>query len=292
MPTTGFFHNISKALKNLNPNDVRMSAERPIHIGLIAANASGYAAMEDYLVPPDVSHKKRWRLVEILHRASDPGAPSRVDLEIYEKGLHHPEGAFIFDPARPEHVVNDILRRRQDFGLALARNFFPFRAPAVERIIKGVSKENALFSLATALPNVVPTIIELPWAIGEFASDTAFLTVNQMRMVFLLGAASDRPVGYREQKTEIGSLVAGAFGWRALARELVGKVPFGGGLIPKAAIAYAGTLVVGKSIERFYRIGYGYTRDERDLAYKQAFERGKVVSGRMLQHLKARGRTA
>ena len=47
----------------------------------------------------------------------------------------------------------------------------------------------------------------------------------------------------------------GAFGWRALARELVGKIPMGGGLIPKAAIAYAGTRVVGLSLERLYRIG-------------------------------------
>ena len=40
-----------------------------------------------------------------------------------------------------------------------------------------------------------------------------------------------------------------AFGWRALARELVGHIPLGGGLIPKGAIAYAGTYVVGKGLE-------------------------------------------
>ena len=93
-------------------------------------------------------------------------------------------------------------------------------------------------------------MIELPWAIGEFASDTAFLTMNQIRMAFLIAAASDRPIGYREQRSEIASIVAGAFGWRALARELVGKVPFGGGLIPKAGIAYAGTFAVGRLPDR------------------------------------------
>ena len=111
-------------------------------------------------------------------------------------------------------------------------------------MVKKIAKENALFSLATALPDIVP-FISLPWAIGEFASDTAFLTANQIRMAFLLAAANDRDIGYHEQRGEIASIILGAFGWRALARELVGKIPWGGGLVPKAAIAYAGTRVAG-----------------------------------------------
>lgn len=72
--------------------------------------------------------------------------------------------------------------------------------------------------------------------------------------------------------------MAGAWGWRSLARELVGKIPFGGGLIPKAAIAYAGTFVVGLSIERVYRLGYGLTRAERQQAYADALAKGKQVA--------------
>jgi len=37
----------------------------------------------------------------------------------------------------------------------------------------------------TALPDIIPSIVDLPWSIGEFASDTAFLTINQIRMAFL-----------------------------------------------------------------------------------------------------------
>jgi len=141
-----------------------------------------------------------------------------------------------------------------------------------------VSKENALFALATALPNIVPNLIELPWAIGEFASDTAFLTMNQIRMAFLIAAASDAQIGYREQKAEIGSIVTGAFGFRAIARELIGKIPFGGGLIPKAAVAFAGTYVMGLSLERYHRLGYGLTRAERREEYEQALKHGKNVA--------------
>ena len=96
-------------------------------------------------------------------------------------------------------------------------------------------------------------ILALPWAVGEFASDTAFLTMNQIRMAFMLAAANDRTVGYREQKSEIASLFAGAFGWRAIARELIGVIPMGAGIIPKAGIAFAGTFVMGMSLEQFYQ---------------------------------------
>jgi hypothetical protein len=102
-------------------------------------------------------------------------------------------------------------------------------------------------------------------------------------MAFLLAAASDRLIGYGEQRGEIGSILAGAFGWRAIARELVGKIPFGGGLIPKAAIAYAGTVVAGRVLERLYREGYAMSRQERKDAYEGAFETGKRVARQLLE---------
>jgi hypothetical protein len=112
--------------------------------------------------------------------------------------------------------------------------------------------------------------------------------MNQVRMAFQIAGASDRNIGYREQRSEMASLVAGAFGWRALARELVGHIPMGGGLIPKAAVAFAGTYVVGASLERYYRIGYGLTREERKAAYENAFERGKSVARAFLEARRSR----
>jgi len=112
--------------------------------------------------------------------------------------------------------------------------------------------------------------------------------MNQVRMAFLLAAASDREVGYREQRMEIASIVAGAFGWRALARELAGKIPFGAGLIPKAAIAFAGTYTVGQGLERFYRLGYRLTRRERRAIYQQALEHGRRFVDYLLEGTKIR----
>jgi hypothetical protein len=207
-------------------------------------------------------------------------------LLIYDSSLLRPAKSFSFDPEAPDDCVRSILRQHPDLMLPLARNLYPFRKPAAHRIIRAVAKENALFCLVTALPDVVPSLISIPWAAGEFTSDTAFLTVNQIRMAFQLAAASDRPVGYREQKSEIASILAGAFGWRALARELIGKVPFGGGLLPKAGIAYAATFAVGLSLERLYRLGYGFTRAERRAVYEEAFEHGKQIASMLLNNLR------
>ena len=194
---------------------------------------------------------------------------------------------FGFDPLSPASTVNTILHRRPDLAVPLALHVLPFREEVSRRMVKKIAKENALFSLATALPDIVP-FVSLPWAIGEFASDTAFLTANQIRMAFLLAAANDRDVGYHEQRGEIGTIILGAFGWRALARELVGKIPWGGGLVPKAAIAYAGTRVVGLSLERYYRLGKAYTRAERRLAYEDALERGKHLVGGLIEGFQQR----
>jgi len=143
-----------------------------------------------------------------------------------------------------------------------------------------------LFSLVTALPNIVPNLIELPWAVGEFATDTAFLTMNQVRMALTLAAASDRPVGYLEQKIELGTIAGAAFGWRAIARQLAGKIPLGGGLIPKAAIAFAGTYLAGRTIEKLHRTGSGMTTAERKAVYSDGYRQGKEKAAELVETIR------
>lgn len=279
----GVIRQVKSALASLNPKEVRDQAERPVCVGLVAASEESLGRMETFFAPPNFSPERRARAARLLVR----GGHSDCDVQIYESSLLRPSRAFSFDAEAPEDCVRRVLRARDDLALPLARNFYPFRKQASHHIIRSIAKDNALFCLATALPDVVP-FLSFGWAIGEFGSDAAFLTMNQIRMGFFLAAASDRVVGYREQKSEIASIIAGAFGWRALARELVGKVPFGGGLIPKAAIAYAGTYAVGVSLERLYRLGYGFTRDERRAVYEEAYDHGRQIAGMLLQGLRPR----
>jgi len=264
----------------LNPDEVRRRATRRISVGLVCSGNPAYAEMEDFLAPSEISHDKRVQVMQNLYRAGDPGVPEKFDLRLYEQGLPCPADAFTFFRADPLRTIEDVLNAKEDLGLALARNFYPFRKPVIDRVINAVSRENAMFAVASALPNVVPNLLEMPWAAGEFASDTAFITMNQVRMALLIAAASDQSVGYGDQKVELFSVIASAFGWRALARELAGFIPFGGGLLPKGAIAFAATYVLGKGMERFHGVGYGLSRSERRDTYQLAYEKGKtVVSG-------------
>jgi hypothetical protein len=266
------------AVSMLNPDEVRSRAQRPVHIGLVADSGAGYAELEDFLLPASVPRQTRMEVLARVHRAGDADVPGTVDVVLYQPGLAYHDGAYSLDRVNPERTVSQILTEHEDASLALARQFPAFRQAFVEGLIHSVSRENALFAITTALPNVVPNLIELPWAFGEFASDTAFLTANQIRMAFLIAAACDRDPGFGNQKGEVVSIVAGAFGFRALARELAGHIPLGGGLIPKGAIAYAGTYAVGKSLEYYHHANGHFTEDQRKEVYRRGLERGRDVA--------------
>jgi len=274
---------IRKALGSLNPNQVRELSSKPVHVTLHAPDDSAYREMEEYFLQ-DLRPARRRDSAELISRGERTVSLPGQELVVYHRGSLAPSDALVFNPADPEEMIHAALHRYPDAGIPLSRSFFPFRKPFIKQVISKTSRENTLFSLTTALPDVIPSVIELPWAVAEFASDTAFLTMNQVKMAFMIAAASDREVGYREQKSEIASVIGSAFGWRALAKQLVGKIPFGGGLIGKAAVAYAGTKVLGLSLDHYYSIGFTYSRAERDRIYADAFRQGKKVAFRILSH--------
>jgi hypothetical protein len=264
------------ALNMLRPEEVRKLAARPVRFGLVADDDWGYSVMENFLLPDTMPRPLRLDRAGQVHRAGEPGAPP-VDIVLYQQGIPRGPGVFAFYPETPDATIRNILAAHEDMALPLARQYPAFRKPVVEDVIQSISRENALFAITTALPNVVPNLIELPWAFGEFASDTAFLTANQIRMCFVIGAAAGRPIGMANQKAEVMSLIAGAFGWRAIARQLAGLIPLGEGLIPKGAIAYAATFMIGKGLEHFYEADVPYTPEQRVNTYKQALEHGKTM---------------
>jgi len=284
MGTMASLLHIKKAVSNLKPEQVRRLSELRPRIALCATGPDGFGRLERFLLG-ELSPERRRESATLLTR--EGGYPrGQYDLVIYDEAAPVPSGSLVFHADRRDQFVVSVLDAYPDLGIALAKAFPPFRKPFISQAISRTCKENALFSLATALPDVIPNLIELPWAIAEFASDTAFLTMNQLRRAFLIAAASDRPVGYRQQKSEIASVVASAFGWRALARQLIGKIPFGGGLIAKAAVAYAGTKVVGISLDHLYSVGYTYSRAEREHLYADALKQGRQVARNLLRRLR------
>jgi len=270
---------IKKAIGMLSPKEVRELSQRQIHVALHSPDNQGFEQMENFLLS-ELKPARRRESADMLIR--NPGSAHQADINIYHAAMNAPSRSLIYLPDQPAVVVAKTLKAFPDLGIALARSFQPFRSPYVKSVIADVCKENTLFSLATAIPDIVP-LISLPWAIAEFASDSAFLTMNQIRMGFMIAGASDREVGYMEQKGEIAAVIGSAFGWRALARELVGKIPFGGGLIAKAGVAYAGTKVMGVSLDHYYSVGYTYSREERNKLYAEAYQQGKSVAAKLLR---------
>jgi hypothetical protein len=271
----GVVKDIRKIVAGLNARKIRGLAGTEIKVGLLTTSDSVYGRMADFLAPPMLGSAARDRILRSVRSAE--GARQNFDLVLCEKGMPLPPHGFLFDLSNEESMISAIVSGNPDRELALSRTFPRFRPVVAGRVISRVARENALFSIVTALPNVVPNLLELPWAVGEFATDTTFLTANQIRMALTLAAAHGRPVGYTEQKAQIAGIVAGAFGWRAIARELVGKIPLGGGLIPKAAVAFAGTYVVGLGLDKLNRTGKHLSKYERREAYADAFVTGKQV---------------
>jgi hypothetical protein len=265
---------IRRIYAGLNADEIRGSAYRDLNIGLMTSSEEGHLEMERFLVPWWLDDAARAEALKSVHLVNGSDH-NRFDFVLCEAGVPLPPNGYRFNPADTELMTRAIVADHHSLELAMARRFPLLRRPVADKIIHRISRENALFALVTALPNVIPSVIDLPWALGEFATDTAFLTMNQIRMALLMAAAHGRPIGYTEQKAQIAVIAAGAFGWRALARELVGKIPLGGGLIPKAAVAFAGTYVVGLGLEKVNRTGAGLSRDEKKDAYADAFAKGK-----------------
>jgi uncharacterized protein (DUF697 family) len=116
--------------------------------------------------------------------------------------------------------------------------------------------------------------------------DLVVLTANQLRMLFRLAAAYRRDLGIKKQAPEVLSIVGAALGWRSIARELVAHLPAGLGVVPKAAIAFAGTWAIGDGINYYYTTGHRLTKQELKTRFDSAYEKGKSSAEIIVTRLK------
>ncbi len=306
--SVGFWKQIAATLRRLSPRQIQRDAVRPFSLALVATGEEIRHWMP-VLVPPGDGERKREQALKRLFTIPLPVSRAYAEmLPRFDLVLATPAGAaelrahqrdYVLLPtvadgegAWAESVMEEVAGARPEISVPLARHYWPLRDAVVDRIIRTVARENAAFAILSALPNVIPSPIELPWAIGEFASDTAIITTNQFRMAFLIAAASDAPVGWGDQKGQIASIAGSAFGLRAIARELAGKLPAGGGLVAKGLIAFAATYAMGRGLDQFHRAGRHFTRGEKSAAYRQAFRDGRRLVEEMARKLAGRSREA
>lgn len=163
--------------------------------------------------------------------------------------------------------------------LGLGRYFPLFRAPIAQYLINDACTTNAAYALSTGLAETVG-IFDLPITVA----DMVVLTKNQAYLVYKLGLALGYTTRWQDYVAEFGSVLGTGFLWRQLARTLVGLIPVWG-IIPKVAVSYAGTYVVGHAVLQWYLTGRHVSKKQMQQLYRQAFARGKNFAQTLTQKL-------
>jgi uncharacterized protein (DUF697 family) len=181
-----------------------------------------------------------------------------------------------------KEFVPAVLELLPGMELSLARQFPLFRIPVVRKLINDTSLSNATYAFSTGLAEIVP-IIDVPLNV----TDMLVLTKAQAFLVYRLGLALGLSTEWRDYVAEFGSVLGGGFLWRQLARSLIGLIP-AWGIIPKVAVAYSGTYVVGNTVLQWYLTGRHVTRKQLNDLYRQAFVNGKKVATSLMKNLPGR----
>jgi len=119
------------------------------------------------------------------------------------------------------------------------------------------------------------------------AADTVILTKNQALMVYRIALSCGAPPDFRKRMIEITPVIGGAVVWRQIAGALVGLVP-GYGIVPKTAVAFGGTYVVGLAATRWYETGL-LTDAERKRITAEAAVKARDAARVMVAQARAAG---
>jgi uncharacterized protein (DUF697 family) len=279
------FKNFWKTTKSVSIREIAREAERPFAmavVGLPEKRAEVFRRLFPGLDPDAVLPE---RSLLRTFDSTDPEAGFPVDTGSFDIVIDAGSGRISAPPGVPIYSVDDIgeidtvlsriLEQRPDLALSLGKRFPGLRDEVARRIIKDTATVNAEFAMLTALPGIIPVLgaILPAGALG----DIFVLTKNQAMMMYRLAALHELPLDTKSRSRDIAPLLANAFGWRALAREIVGAVPGGVGLVARGSIAYAGTVALGRGLEKLYSTGVQPTRSQISAFYKEAYGRSKAT---------------
>lgn len=163
-------------------------------------------------------------------------------------------------------------QRDPDLPLALARQLSLLRELYVHRLIEDVSRANATYAATTGVAELVPGL-----AIPLTAADIIVLTKNQVVMAYKIALASGKNGSVNSVLGELLGVLGGSLLFRQIARELVGLIPLIG-LVPKIAIAYGGTWVIGRATYVYASEGRVMRGHELRQLYDAALQAGRVLA--------------
>lgn len=184
------------------------------------------------------------------------------------------EGQVVKREFLQDHFVPAVLQLLPDRHLSLARNYPLFRHAVATEIINETSMANAGYSFSTGIAEIVP-VLNIPFNVA----DMVILTKAQAFMVYRLGLIFGLSTRWQDHLAAFGSTIGFGFVWRTVARQLVGLIP-GLGVLPKTAIAYAGTYAIGRGALEWYNTGREVKREDIDGFFREALARGKALAQR------------
>ena len=215
----------------------------------------------------------------LLVLVGEPAAPERSVLRRIDEGrtlVLRPRAA----DARDRLAAGVLDALPPDRRLAATRRIPGLRPHYAHKVTTEVSLSNGAFVVASGLPSLVP-VLNIPIA----AADTLVLTKNQAMMVYRLALAFGAPPEFQRRMMEITPVIGAAVMWRQVAGGLVGLIP-GYGIVPKTAVAFAGTWITGRAAELYYSTGL-VSKDDLRRFSEEAMARAKAMAGEMVR--RARG---
>ena len=141
-------------------------------------------------------------------------------------------------------------------------------AAAAKQVIDETAAANAQFSVVSNIPAILPVVGNIAAAGADFI----VLTKNQVMMLYKLAAVRSRPARPANDSQDVLPVVGAGLIWRTAARQAATWLPFAAGTIPKLAIAYVGTMAVGRAAEFYYRTGLKPARSQMVQYARQAAE--------------------
>lgn len=281
-----------KLVREINPKHVEEEAERPFAIAAIGTpeelvTLRRLAGMDSDEVRARTG--SRWREAAVPLGPEAERWLSQCTMAISLSAVSSPVPTWLLDPTNPEAVrldTQEILTSYPELTIALPRFVPVFRREAAGKSISATARANAKVALVSALPGVFPwTAVMLP---VTAIPDMWLLTKNQLMMCLRLAAIYGLDVEPVARIKELGGIVGAAFGWRAIARQFVGAVPGGVGVVSKGTIAYAATVATGRAAQAFYETGRRPTAFERRNWYESAREQGRQAAQDILARLRRR----
>lgn len=121
-----------------------------------------------------------------------------------------------------------------DDAVAIARTTPGMRDAVARSLIAQSSRQAGAVGAAALVPG----------------ADLPILALLQVRLVAQLASAHGRPLDVR-RGLEVVGVLAGAFGWRAVARRIASAVPVAG-FAMRAGIAYSGTRAAGEAAHAYF----------------------------------------